>query len=624
LQRPLSACCALAALYALSTLPAGADAAPAPSPSPSALPEIGRVSTSDRRSEPIDRSSRPTYVIDRAQLDALGARTVADALQTLPGVTIYRYGAFGAQTDYGLLGANSEQTLVLLDGVPISAGTTGSVDLGSFPLGGVQRIEVVESGASTLYGTSAVGGVVNIITGVPRGPDVALSDGSYGDRDARVSLGDGHVGFSYERHVAGNDYPYPALNYAEAQFPAGVRYNDWADQSDGRLTFTQSLGSRYAVRAGLGLNAIDVGVPGGLDYLTPEAVQRTTRSDAELELSRSGGASTLSLTVSGSRQALVYADPQEGGESDTYDGRAQISVKDVIAGDRSAFVAGIDLSRESALLSLGPDGPPPTFGASQSQSAAYLQDQIEVGSSAQATFGLRGENDAPRGSVLAPTFGGLLHLGVLRLAGNVGESFRVPTLDDLYYPGYSNPKLVPEKAQNEDVTLSWPSLGGGVSLGWFGRGGSNFIVLNDAYIPENIQRAAIDGFIARAATRPLYGMVTDLSVTDVYRALDLTTLNRLPRNPVMQASLGLTRPFGTGRFAFGARARIVGSDGDDAFGVGPYSYDAFTTVDAYVRYKLAKSAIVSLRAKNLGDERYAAVAGYPAPGRALFLELSTR
>jgi len=618
-------CCALVAAYLVShSNAASAQAAPSPAPSPSTLPEIGRVSTSDRRLEPIGSTSRPTYMIDRAQLDAMGAKSVADALQTLPGVTLYRYGAYGAQTSYGLLAATSAQTLVLLDGVPIAAASTGSVDLASFPLGSVQRIEVVESGASTLYGTDAVGGVINIITTAPRGTNVLLSDGSYGDRDAQIAIGDGHVGFSYERHVATNDYNFPALTYPEAAYPGGARYNDWADQSDGRLTFTQALGSSFSLRAGAGVDAIGIGVPGGLDFLTPEAVQRTLRNDADLQLTHTGGNSSLTLTLAGSRQALVYADPQEGGESDTYDGRSQLSLKDVITGGNSTVVAGVDFSRESATLSLGPFGPPPNIGAAESQSAAYVQDQLRLGSVAQATFGLRGENDAPHGTVLAPTFGSLIHFGAVTLGGNVGESYRVPTLEDLYYPGFSNPKLVPEKAQNEDVRVSFPVQGGSLSVGWFGRSGSNFIVDNDQYVPENIQRASVGGIIVTASSPVYNGFATDVSVTDVYKALDVTALSRLPQTPVIQAGVGLTHPFGTGRLAFGARAHIQGSDADDSFGPGPYYSDGFTSVDAYVRYKLAPRAILSLRSGNLLNERYAAVPGYPAPGRTYNLELSTR
>ena len=628
LRRSLG-CCALAAAYVLSTpraicAEAAPQASPAPAPSPSGLPEIGRVSTSDRRLEPISLTSRPTYVIDRAQIETLGLKSVAEALNTLPGVTIYRYGAYGSQTSYGLLGATSAQTLVLLDGVPIAAASTGSVDLGSFPLGSVQRIEVVESGSSTLYGTNAVGGVINIITGAPHGADVLLSDGSYGDRDARIAVGDGHLGFSYERRVVTNDYDYPSLVYPDANFPAGVRYNDWTDQSDGRLTFAQALGSSFSLRAGVGIDAIDIGVPGELDYLTPEAVQRTLRNDADLQLSHTGGNSTLSLTIAGSRQALVYADPQEGGESDTYDGRSQLSLKDVITAGRSTIVAGLDFSRESAALSLGPFGPPPNLGAAQSQSAVYAQDQLQLGSTAQVNFGLRGENDAPHGTVLAPTFGSLLHFGAVTLGGNVGESYRVPTLEDLYYPGFSNPDLVPEKAQNEDVRVSWPEGGGTLSLGWFGRSGSNFIVDNENYVPENIQKAAVAGIIGTATSRLYHGFTTNLSITDLYKALDVATMSRLPQTPVIQATLGLDHPFLNGRFAYGVRARVVGEDGNDAFGPGPYYSDGFTNVDAYVRYRLAPQAILSLRAANLFDDRYAEVPGYPSPGRGVTLELSTR
>jgi vitamin B12 transporter len=621
----LTASCAFCAAFALTfPAPAHAQTVPSPAPSPSGLPVIGRVVTSDRRAEPLDRTSRPTYVIDRAQMDAIGARSVADALATIPGVTLYRYGAYGALTSYGLRGASSEQTLVLLDGIPIAAATTGSVDLASFPIGSVRRIEVVESGASTLYGTSAVGGVINIITGAPRGTDVLLADGSYGDRDARVSSGDGPFSASFERHVATNAYSYSALQYPEVTFPAGVRYNDWANQSDGRFTFAQTYGTSFSVRAGAGFDAVHIGVPGELDFPSIAAVQRTQRADANLELAYASGRSTLSLTVSGAHQDLVYDDPAYGGESDTYDGRSQVSLKDVLTLGRSTLVTGIDLSRESAAISLGPDGPPPNFGASQSQSAAYVQDQIDVGSAAQATFGLRGENDAPHGGVLAPAFGALFHAGDLRIAGNVSESFRVPTLDDLYYPGFSNPKLVPEKSGNEDVTLSLPSAGGGVSLGWFGRAGSNFIELDDNYVPQNVQRASVAGLIATAATRPYHGLIVNVSVTDVYKALDVATGDRLARNPVMQATLGFMHPFGRGRTEFGVNARIVGGDGDESFGAGPFAYDGYTTLDAYVRYKIARDAILTLRSRNFGDEHYAAVAGYPAAGRTFSLELSTR
>src|ERR1700676_98027 len=91
-------------------------ATPSPTPSPSTPPEIARVTTSDRRPEPIDRTTRPTFVVTRAQIDAAGARTVSDALQLVPGIpTLRDYHGFGAVSNYGIRGASSQQTLVLLD-----------------------------------------------------------------------------------------------------------------------------------------------------------------------------------------------------------------------------------------------------------------------------------------------------------------------------------------------------------------------------------------------------------------------------------------------------------------------------------------------------------------------------
>jgi outer membrane cobalamin receptor len=122
--------CSLAALILLAVpVIVGAQTSPTPVPSPTPLSEIGRVTTSDRRSEPIGETSRPTFVVDRAQIESEGARTLGDALVGVPGVELFAYGPFGAQTDFGIRGAAPQRTLVLVDGQPIGDPTTGTVDL---------------------------------------------------------------------------------------------------------------------------------------------------------------------------------------------------------------------------------------------------------------------------------------------------------------------------------------------------------------------------------------------------------------------------------------------------------------------------------------------------------------
>jgi vitamin B12 transporter len=623
--------CAFGAACAFFGTGISQGATPVPSPTPSALPEVAHVTTSDRRFEPIDRASRPTFVVTRAQLDAAGARTVIDALQLVPGIPTFRdfYG-FANLANYGIRGASSAQTLVLVDGVAIAGASSGTIDLGTYPLVGVDRIEVVEGGGSTLYGTSAVGGVINIITAPVRGVDGGLSDGSYADRELHLALGDGKLGAAFERHVVSDGFSYPGLNYPAMQFPAGVRTGAWAQASAFRFNVDEPLGGGFTLRTDVGIDGIGGGAPGRLDFLTPSASELVSRDSLDVEVGRQGAHSLVSLTAAAARQALVFNDPNPfdcGGESDTYDGRGQLSLKDVISSERSSLVAGIDLSRESAAFSFCPAFQPPAgFAAAESQSAAYLQEQWTVVRDARLTLGLRGENDAPRGSVLAPELGGVIDAGELRIAGNLTESFRVPSLTDLYYPGFSNPNLVPEKARNADVTLALPHLGGGVSLGWFARDGSNFIVLDSNFVPQNVGRASVAGLMLTAKAPPVAGIVAEASVTDVYRALDLTAGTRLPRNPVMQATFGLTHPFGASNLAYGLTAAIVGgtySPADTPFGFPP-SYNAYSTLDAYVRVKLERGAILTARVRNLGDDRYAPVAGYPALGRTFAVELSTR
>jgi vitamin B12 transporter len=608
---------------------AAADQAPSPSPSPSASPglhEIGRVVTSDRRSEPLSSVTKPTFVVDRATIDAFGLTTVGSALSDIPGVLISSYGAFGAQSNYGIRGTTSAQTLILRDGVPISTGSSGDIDLGTLSTAGLDRIEVVESGSSTLYGTNAAGGVINLIDALHPEPYARISDGTYGDRDVSLSAGAGTFTVAFERHLATNVYDYPAFNYVGAPEPAGTRSNDDAEQSVLRLGYVQTLGDGITARLTAGDDGIDIGVPGGLNFgVTPDARQGTAREDAQLELARTAGAGTFALTFAGSTQKLSYADPgpQLGGEDDTYDGRVQTSLRYSASGSRSDFVTGIDLQRESATLSFSGPYASPDFGAAESQAAAYTQYGYSPLAGTRLTAGVRAERDTPGGGVVAPSLGLGVGLGPVKLTGNLGESFRVPTLIDLYYPGGSNPLLVPERLANYDVTLALPRAGNGVSFGIFGRNGANLIALDPVtYIPFNVTRASLTGLQLIGTTRSFDHLRFTGSVTDIYRALDTATGARLPSTPPVVVTAGLERAFDGGPLAFGFRARIVGSTPDD--GPQPDPYDAYTDADVYVRYRFTKSAILSLRLQNAGDERYAPIYGYPAPGRTFFVELATR
>ncbi len=637
--RALLAPCVLGVALFGTPSAGAAQTAPAPAPSASALPEIGTVTTSDRRNEPIANTTHPTFVVDRKTIEANGYRTVGEALANVPGVNVFSYGPFGAANNYGIRGTTSAQTLVLQDGMPIATGSNGTVDLGSLATIGVQRIEVVESGSSTLYGSGATGGVINIITSVEAQPYARYSDGTYGNQDIAAQAGIGGLAVSFERHTATNIYDYPAFNYPGGNAtPAGTRVNDGGQQTVGRVSYFAQLGGGWTAHLAAGDNGIDAGVPGGLSFLTPAAEQGTNRTDGLLDIAHSAGPATFDVTLSSVVQKLRYFDTLADltgagpgfGEQNTFDARSQVSLRYATSGANTDLVTGIDLARETALLTFPPSTPPQgAIGAAQSQAALYAQGGYNAGSVLRLIFGLRGENDGPAGSVLAPSFGTRVQLGAAQLSGNVSESFRVPTLVDLYYPGFSNPNLLPEKLSNFDTTLAFPHILGGISAGYFGRDGSNLIVLDPAtFLPFNASRISVNGLQFTIAAPPIAGLRLSVSVTNVYRAIDTTTGVRLSSTPPIIATLGIEHPFDAGPLAFGAHLRVVGSSPDvPNFSGGPSltdPYDAYTTADAFLRYRIAKSAIVSARVLNLTNQYYAPIFGYPAPGRTLQLELATR
>lgn len=604
-----------------------AQATPAsPSPSPSLLPEVGRVVTGDRQSESITKTSRRTFIVERAFIEDIGARTIADALTDVPGINFFKYGAFGAQTDYGIRGTTSAQVLVLRDGMPITAGSSGSVDLGELSTVGVQRIEIVESGASTLYGTGAVGGVINIITGTASNPLLRASLGSFKDQEIAAEFSQNGFGASFERHIANNRYTYPSLPYAPGSgtFPAGLRTNDDAEQSALKMAYHLPLRNGWSARLSAGDEAFGLGVPGGLQYgVTPNARQRTARLDQQVLIERVTDSTDFSVVLSGVAQRLSYRDPDNGGESDTYDGRTQASLKYVRTSARSDLVTGIDMARESAALTLGPAGPPPSFSATEAQVGAYAQYGYRLASGSRFTGGLRLENDAPGGSVLAPALGATISLGEVHIAANLGETFRVPTLIDLYYPGFSNPSLQPEKLTNYDATLQLQRTSN-LSFGFFGRNGINLIAINpQTFVPYNAKHVSVNGLQFTAATKRSHHVRATIGITDIYKALDTSTGLRLPHTPTLVSIIGIDRPFDGAQIAFGVSARIVGSNRDN--GLAPRAVlDSYSLVDAYVRYRINRSAIATIRFGNLGNERFAPVYAYPAVGRSITFELSTR
>lgn len=619
----------LVLLFSACALCASLALAPTPSPSPSAtpLPEIAHVYTSDRTDETLKNAARTTYVVSHDQIVRYGYRTVAEALSNVPGMQILPYGPLGSNANYGIRGSSSAQVLVLVDGVPAPGSFANSVELGNLPATGVDRIEIVEGGGSTLYGSGAIGGIINIITQRDAQTGATLRYGSFGDRELYVSSP--HVQIS--RVLARNDFA----------FPGGVVQpdNDY-EASSIHVDESRRLGS-FAASLRAGLTSDRIGTPGIVPFQSPTSRESDLNGDANLTLTRKSAQAESTLQLGGTRQRIGFAcdasaDPNcfQSVESLNQESRVAFSARNVVEGANEQVLYGLDLSRGTVRSDAGG-----AFSTdAMAQAAAYVQ-QHRSTAWGSIYYGVRAERDGAFGGEFSPSAGFIARLSdAFALKGNVATAFRAPNATELFFPGYGYTGLHPERAKVMDLTLTDSRALGGVSLGWFQNRTNDLIVpvLLDpatfAYGPRNVDHAFIQGLTLDARTPAFHGFTTALDVTDLYRAQDLDAQTRLPNDAAITANL---------RLDYAGRA----SGALDAFGIvlhaqGARGYvdaarplfdqpAAFTTLNAYVRLRAGRNALLTLRGYNLGNERYAAlggfgaaVNGYPMPGRSFAIEVS--
>ncbi|MBV8284990.1 MAG: TonB-dependent receptor [Candidatus Eremiobacteraeota bacterium] len=644
---------------------AAALAAASSSPSPSPLPEIAHVVTSDRGYESAARAARTTYVVTAADIARNGYRTVADALASVPAVNVERYGPFGAFASVGIRGSSALQVLVLLDGLPVAGSQIENVNLEQFATAGVDRIEVVEGGGSTLYGSGSIGGVVNIITTGAAPTTATLSTGSFGEQNYRLQT----PYFSYARTYAANGYG----------LPGGLsRTNADGALTSGTLTYSHGAGANDFLFLA-DLNDANVGDPGPIGFTSPTGRQNTTSRDVRLRLQHRSPRATFTAAIGGSSQDFGYTcnSPVDTAcpnwvtlpapkrtpppyEQALNDGRAMLELNNVAGDDRSRLTYGIDLSGGNDRIDGGTGSAcPPSVGQygygacgplafetsvtpnSYSQSAAYVQSQWFWSNGAAVYAGLRGERDlnslaTASGGALSPSIGGILPIaGGLQLKLNAATAFRAPTAEELFYPPqgvYSNDQLVPERTRVGDATFVERSGAAEFSAGWFTTSGSNLIVDEDAaksdFKPVNVGRASIAGWTLAFKTTPQRHLVTTFNVTNLYRAQDLDTGSRLAnRGPVFASTLDFRYLTATSNRFDGFGVTITSDEQlDPAASYEPWwaQSRAFTTVDVYAGFRVAPRLLLTVRGYNVLDDRYAVYNGFPMPGPGATVELRTR
>lgn len=557
------------------------------------------------------------HVVETAEIEAGGAVFAADVLNTIPGVSLYSEGAFGGQTSVRLRGASADKTLVLIDGVPVNdpSSPSGAYDFSSLMLADVERVEVLSGPQSSLWGSSAIGGVVALTTRELDGAAVDLEAGSFDTLRGRLAVGTADETRAVSASITG--LRTDGISKADAA--------DGNPEEDGFETWTASLAGRVRLADGLTADArvrytdsrIDLdGYPAPaflLDDTGDRSESRTWSGYGRLRAEAAGVRHSLSLNLY-DIERVSY-----GGFASTFTGDRQawryVAERDRPS-DRWGFTGGIEHEAIRGDASFA--------DAELSTTSAFAVVRFTPSDRLTTTLGVR--HDAPDDFDGETTFRAALAADLghgFRAGASFGQGFKTPTISQILCDFCFAPAvpLTPESAEGWDVTLGWRAADDRLeaSLTAFRLDVTDQI----AYVGgryENISRTTADGLEVEAEARldGGFSLRAGYTFTD---AVDRSTGLRLLRVPEHAGSLSAAWEGERARAAVTLRGESEQTD-VDGFGTGVR--DGFVTVDLAGGYRLTSQVELTGRIENLFDAHYQEVLGYGEPGLAGYVGVRLR
>ena len=561
------------------------------------------VTASLEEEEPTDVPATAT-IVTQQEIEARQATTVLELLATVPGTSTTQSGSPGSVTSLFTRGTNSTHTLALWNGIPLNDPFFGAYDWAFLPTDGATRVEVVRGPLSTVYGSNAVGGVVNVITDRQQASRLRLEGGE--NRYGRASLTTGHDFGAGATHM---DF------IAAGRSGEGALENDFYDGWDGVLRLSRQL--RPSLQLGLvgRWQDAEVGIPRSGLTPTPRRRQEQTETELAVPLSaRIGDRWEVEALLSRTAGDFTFRDPDDFFDlNDTEAERLRVrSVASYDFASGAAWLAfGGEWQREevSNLSTFGLN----LDGDHQRTVAVFAQGR-KAWQRVSLTAGMRHDDNDAFGSESSPHAALTVSLpGGSRLRASYGEAFRAPSLGELFFPFSGNPALQAERSANTE--LAWEGKAGA----WRWQVAAFSIRLEDLIIFDpltftnvNLGRARSEGVEAEVAySHDRWHLRANATFLE---AEDRDSGEPLLRRPEESASLVVT--YSPDRWSLNLVARYVGERPD----FDPVTF-ATTQNGSYLRLDLAarwqRPGIFSpyARITNLADEEYAEALGFPAPGR---------
>ncbi|HYJ03666.1 MAG TPA: TonB-dependent receptor [Chthoniobacterales bacterium] len=586
---------------------------------------------------PVSEIGSSVTVITEKEIERDQKRTLPDVLRTVPGLNVVQTGGPGGKTSVFLRGSNSNHTKVLIDGIDVNdPSQDGVFDFGQVMTSDIAQIEVLRGPQSSLYGSDAIGGVVNIVTKTGEGPPQftgRIEGGSFETFNQSASVTGSVSRFRYAfnvAHVLVDDTPVTPLDLLP---PGRERIND----SYENITLSTKLGADLTDIFGVdfvGRYTESTLFFTGEDFSFFPSVPAAMQSEQNARQFFTRGEARLSLFggVFQNRFGVGYTDYETTIQApDTGFG---VPPANINHGDRLKFnwQGNIGLGKGHDLI-LGVedqtdrliDSP---ISVENGNSAGFIELQSEMLPNLfVAASGRYDDNERFGGKTtwrIAPAY--LIPKSGTKLKASYGTGFKAPSLTQLFvsFPAFNffaNPNLEPEESEGFDFGFEQSLAGERVRFGatYFHNDITNLIAANATFTSlENVGAATTEGvetFVSLAVTER-FKVRADYTYTD---AVDDTTGLELLRRPKHKASLNLIW-IPIDRLTISATALYVGSqvDGNRSFSIQRLDTDPYFLVNLAADYDLGRGVTVFARIDNAFDERYENPTGFQRPGFGLF------
>ncbi len=582
------------------------------------------IVTPTRMPQSLDKAIADTTVLTEQDIRKSGAPDVPTLLRSMAGVEVVQSGGLGKVSSTFMRGTNSSHVLVLLDGVRINSATSGTTALEHIMLDSIERIEVVRGNVSSLYGSEAIGGVIQFFTKQGHGApafNASAGLGSHGTKRLAAGFSGGVDATSFSVNVGKvKTDGVSAINTQIA--PTANPDNDGYDNT----TFNAQV--KHTINAEHQLSASLFSTRGDSQYDNPFNAATTDLNNTKASIEK------LSLSSDDQLNAMWHSKLNWArGTDDSKDylnGVENGNIKTV--SNQLAWQNELKIT-DTQRINLAVE----RLGQSVSSSTLFTQTTRSVNSLLGGYVGEYGAQQVQlnwrqdRYSDFGTANTGLLGYGLVfadswRATASVSNAFKAPTFNDMYAPVAwgSNPNLLPEYANNREVGLHYASSGQHVDLVYFDNRIHDLINYPaPTYTAQNTDRARIDGtelsYAGEFGDTRLNANATLQNPRDT--ATDQTLLRRAKR----LANLAVTQQISAwkvgGEWQYSGERADIYTDAT-TFVTTRETLTSYSLINITANYDISKQLKLLLRADNLFNKDYMQAYSYNTLGRTLFVGLN--